>query len=508
MKGSHRKSVIDTLNKGLHDNGITMRSVVAFLIFGTIVLVFILSDLTGRKGGGNLLGSAAEVNDQIISIKDFQEEENRLSQYYAQLFGGQFDMSKQQAQLRGEVMNSLVSKALASQAAEKEGIYATDAEIRHMITEELPYFKKDGAFQSDAYRAILEANKMTPGEFEKKLRQDVLGQRSRQLFDASLGVSEIQKNAEKDLRSTKINLEYVALNAEDYAKTHPVSSDTVAKKLADADFAKKVDEYFNTHKSEFETQEQVKASHILIRTNGNDDATIQAAQKKAEAVLARLKKEDFGKVAAQVSEDPGSKVKNGDLGYFSHGQMMKEFEDAAFALPVGHTSGLVKTAYGFHIIKVTDKKAASEASLNKARPEIAKKMILNEQFANISKEIETALNSGKTDEALKLIADNKVTWKETGYFDLASESVPVINSTQALKTAFELTKSAPVAKKLVREGDTQYLLKYKDTKVEAVADVKDIETLNRQKSFEAYRNWVENFRKTAKVQMNTQLLQQ
>ena len=506
MKNSHRASV-SAITKGLHERGINRRSIVAFLIFGIIILVFVLSDLSARKSGvGSTIGAAAEVNDQIISIKDFQEEENRLGQYYAQLFGGQFDMTKQQAQLRGEVMNSLVSKALASQAAEKEGIYATDAEIRHMITEELPYFKKDGVFQSDAYRAILSANKMTPGEFEKKLRQDVLGQRSRQLFDVSLGVSDIQKKAENDLRSTKLNLDYVMLNADDYAKTHVVSADTVAKKLADPEFKKKVDEYFTTNKAQFETKEQVKAAHILIRA-GTDDASIKTAQVKAEAVLARLKKEDFGKVASQVSEDPGSKSKNGELGYFGHGQMMKEFEDAAFALSPGQTSGLVKTSYGFHIIKVLDKKGASVANLEKARPDIAKKLTQNEEFSNVTKSIETALAAGKTDEALQIVAQNKLPWKETGYFGLASETVPAINSAQALKSAFELTKAAPVAKHLVREGDTQYFLKFKDAKVEAAPVAKD-DALNRQKSLEAYRLWVEDFRKTAKVEMNTNLLQQ
>ncbi|MFZ3230299.1 MAG: SurA N-terminal domain-containing protein [Pseudobdellovibrio sp.] len=504
MKHSHKPSISDTLKKGLHDRGITTRSIVAFLIFGIIVLVFILSDLSGRNKGGSSIGSAAEVNGQIISIKDFQDEETRLSQYYSQLFGGQFDMTKQQAMLRGEVMNSLVTKALASQAAEKEGIYATDAEVRHMIMEELPYFKKDGVFQSDAYKAILQANKLTPSDFEKKLRQDILGQRSRQLFEASMGVTDIQKKAEADLRSTKLNLEYVVLNADDFAKNHPVSADEIVKKSATDEFKKKIEDYFNANKNEFETKEQVKASHILIRA-GTDEASIKAAQVKAEGVLARLKKEDFGKVASQVSDDPGSKSKNGDLGFFSKGSMVKEFEDAAFALSAGQTSGLVKTAYGFHIIKVVDKKAASSANLDKARMDIAKKLIQAEAFSNVTKTIETALSSGKMEEALQLVSQNKLPWKETGYFDLAAESVPVMNSTQALKVAFELNKNNTVAKKLVREGDSQFFIRFKDSKFE-VTQAKDQDSANRQKSTEAYRQWIENFKKSAKIETNSNLM--
>ena len=87
MKSSLPASITNKLRKGLAEKGISTRSIVAFLIFGMIVLVFVLSDLSGRRGGGHSMSSAAEVNGQIISIKDFQDEENRMSQYYSSLFG-------------------------------------------------------------------------------------------------------------------------------------------------------------------------------------------------------------------------------------------------------------------------------------------------------------------------------------------------------------------------------------------------------------------------------------
>src|SRR6476620_1718451 len=103
MAKSHTPNAIDQLKKGLSDKGITTRSIVAFLIFGMIVLVFILSDLTGRhRGDISSMGAAADVNGELISIKDFQEEETRLGQYYSQLFGGQFDGEMQKSLLRNE----------------------------------------------------------------------------------------------------------------------------------------------------------------------------------------------------------------------------------------------------------------------------------------------------------------------------------------------------------------------------------------------------------------------
>ncbi len=500
-------SLSNRIRKGLAESGISTRSIVAFVVFGIIILVFVLSDLSGRKGGGSSMGSAAEVNGQIISIKDFQDEENRLSQYYAKLFGGQFDKGVQQNMLRGEVMNSLVTKAVTWQAAEKEGIFATDAEVRKMITEDLPYFKKEGVFQTDAYKAVLSANRLTPGEFEKKLRQDIVSQRSRQLFEASVGATDLQKSAEQDLKATKLNVEYATLNLAEYTKANDVAAVVIQKNIADAAFSKRVNDYFSTNKGKFETKEQIKASHILIRAAA-DEPSVKKANEKAEAVLKRLQKEDFAKVAGQVSEDPGSKAKNGDLGFFGRGQMVKEFEDMAFSLPTGKVSGLVKTSYGFHIIKVTDKKAATTASLEKAKNEIAKKLILSDEYSAAVKSIETSLADGKVEAALKQLAQNKVGWKETGFFDLSMESIPGLNSAQMLKAALELNKSNPVAKKLIREGETQYLLRFKDMNTTSVVAIKnDSDNFSRQKSSEAYRQWVEGYRKKSDIQTNTALLQ-
>ncbi len=505
MKISNQASFSDKMKKGLTEKGITTRSIIAFVIFGMIVVVFILSGYLGRHSGGTGLGLAAEVNGEIISLKDFNDEENRMSQYYAQLFGGQFDMGAQRAMLRGEVMNTIVTKALSAQAAEKEGIYATDAEIRHMITEELPYFKRDGQFQSDAYKNILAQNRMSPGEFENQLRKDIKNQRSRQLFESSMIISDLQKSAEKELRSAQMNLDYIQLSGPEYALHNKPTSAQMAAKWADPEFKKKVEENFKTNEASYETKEQIKASHILIKS---DAATDAEAQKKAQATLKRLEKEDFGKVAAQVSDDPGSKAKNGDLGYFTRGRMVKEFEEAAFNLPIGKVSGLVKSNFGYHIIKVTDKKAYAKADFEKVKNEIAQKICANESYAVFIKAIETDLAAGKVDAVTKTLADNNMKWKETGYFDMAAEVVPVINSTQALKIALDLTKDQPVAKRLVREGDAQFLLKLKDAKIET-ASVKpqDQELLERQKSSEAYRSWIEDFKKTARIETNSSLLQ-
>jgi peptidyl-prolyl cis-trans isomerase C len=130
-------------------------------------------------------------------------------------------------------------------------------------------------------------------------------------------------------------------------------------------------EFYDAHPELFQTPEQVKASHILIKADPSDsDETKDEARKKLETVQDKLKKgEKFDALAKEYSEGPSS-AKGGDLGYFSKGQMVKPFEDAAFAMDKGEISDIVVTQFGFHLIQVMDKKAASTTSYDDAKPRI------------------------------------------------------------------------------------------------------------------------------------------
>ncbi len=132
-------------------------------------------------------------------------------------------------------------------------------------------------------------------------------------------------------------------------------------KVSDDDVKK----YFDENKASFDTAEQVKASHILVAT-----------KEEADAILKQLKDgADFATLAKDKSTDPGSKANGGDLGYFGHNQMYKEFEDAAFKLKDGELSGVVKTDAGYHIIKRTGYKAAHTATLEEKKADIKDQLV-------------------------------------------------------------------------------------------------------------------------------------
>jgi peptidyl-prolyl cis-trans isomerase C len=118
-------------------------------------------------------------------------------------------------------------------------------------------------------------------------------------------------------------------------------------------------------------QQEVHARHILIRAAPGDDKAGKEAEDKIKAVIERLKKgEDFVKVASEVTEDPSGKANGGDLGYFSKEQMVPEFSDTAFKLEKGQISEPVKTQFGWHVIKVEDKRAKAVPKFEEVKPQI------------------------------------------------------------------------------------------------------------------------------------------
>lgn len=149
-----------------------------------------------------------------------------------------------------------------------------------------------------------------------------------------------------------------------------MQSQVQGKDTVTDDDAKK---FYDANTKEFANPDLVRASHILFRTpEGATPEQQKAAENKAKAAIVRANKgEDFGKLAGELSEEPGAAQRGGDLGYFPKERMVPEFSSAAFAQKVGSVSATpVKTKFGYHVIKVTDKKPAGTASFDEAKAQI------------------------------------------------------------------------------------------------------------------------------------------
>ena len=183
------------------------------------------------------------------------------------------------------------------------------------------------------------------------------------------------------------------LSDEHLAKGY-VQKNVISKvKVTDKD----VEEYYKNNPKEFEKPETVKARHILIGFKGDmTEDQKKELRKKADDVLKKAKRgDDFGQLASEYSDDPGSKTKGGELGYFPRGNMVPEFENAAFNLKPGDISDVIETPYGYHIIKVEDKKAAEMPAFDSIKEQVKIKATQAAEQKKINEFIEKAKKDTK-----------------------------------------------------------------------------------------------------------------
>lgn len=215
-------NMVDSMKRRL-----SAKSITAMILFGAIILVFVFMGLPGASGPN--IGSVARVNDALISIADFQQEQNRVQQYYKGIFGDQMDLGPQRQLFEQQALENLIRGELVFQAAEKEKIYGTDAEVRNFIVKDIPVFQQNGMFQKEFYQNYLTQTRTTPKFFETKVRKDVANIRIRSLFEAAMTESNLNKAKQTELRQMKLNVAFVQI---DTAKTE----EAMGKEKAEAAF--------------------------------------------------------------------------------------------------------------------------------------------------------------------------------------------------------------------------------------------------------------------------------
>ncbi|MBC7370561.1 MAG: SurA N-terminal domain-containing protein [Bdellovibrionaceae bacterium] len=483
---------------------ISAKNLTALVLFGAIILVFVLFGISGRLGGGGI-GAAAQVNDSLISVANMTTAENNLRQIYGEMFGNDA------ARLRQEALRGLIDRELMSQAARKSGIIVGDGEIRDVITKDIPVFQDKGAFQRDFYRRYLEMTRQSPKDFENSIRQQQEALRVRHLFDVASNLTGIEAIKTAQLKAYKMNVQFVKLDHSAMAKAFPVSRSEAEKSLGDAEFLKRAKESFEKNRASYNREEEVRAQHILIMVKpGASPEEDQKALTKTEELKKKSATTDFGKLASQNSDDPGSKIKNGDLGFFGRGRMVPEFDKVAFDSKIGEVVGPVKSQYGYHLIKVTEKHAAETPDFEKQKIDVAQKLIAEEKVNSQMKSVEEAVSKGD-DGALEAgLKGINAKWEETGMFDLSQDSAPKLNSIFANNALPELSFDQKLLKRVIRDGDERFILKLKEAKADTPApvDAGTVAMTEASRANSLFSGWMGEFKKVSKVNVNNELLKQ
>jgi len=343
-------------------------------VFASIILILICV-LFGLWGIQNYLGGGKEAPVVSVGDKDFyQRDVNQAYQQYAQnLAGMKFD----EETVKKQALEKLVRDEVLLQYVQDQNLLVSDDTAREFV-QTLEYFQKDGKFDKTQYQTLLGSQGMSSAEFVNRIKKAlVMEQFQRAVVDSSF-VTPSEINSFFKIQNQTRDVEYVAVpltpvsqqpgdeeisayyqqHQDAYQTEEKVAIEYVELSLDKLAAEVKASEeqlkaYYEEQKVQFTTKERRKISHILFAFSKDKSADDQALQKALKAKQ-DLKTKDFAALAAEVSDDKLTAKNGGDLGLFNVGVMEKAFEDAASNLKLGEVSEPVKSAFGYHLIKVTE----------------------------------------------------------------------------------------------------------------------------------------------------------
>jgi peptidyl-prolyl cis-trans isomerase D len=368
------------------------------LVLGGSMLLYLVPQTPGT-GEASSTDTIAKVGDETVSTAEVRQQLAEIQQ--------RNQVPKQLESLYArQILNQLIFQKEMEYEAKRLGIRVSDQEQADRIRQFLPTaYNGDTFVGRDRYASEVQARfQLTVPVFEELIRQGLLQDKFRKLVTdgVSVGPSELQD--EFKYKNEKVKLDYAFIKPEDLeAKITPDEAEIKAafeknrsryqvpeKRVArygliDLNQLRQTaqvsdDELkaqYQQNIQQYQVPSRVHVEHILLMTVGKTDAEVEEIRQKAEDVLKQAKKgAKFEDLAKKYSEDPGTKDKGGDLGWLTQGQTVPEFEKTAFGLDIGKMSDLVKTQYGFHIIKVLDKETAHTKPFEEVKDSIKTPLLL------------------------------------------------------------------------------------------------------------------------------------
>jgi len=358
----------------------------------------------GSRGfdGGGAPDTVATVNGEPVPFERYQRRYQAYYDAYAQIYRERFSSElAERLGLPQQVLNDLVQEALVVQRARTEGLELSDEELNARI-QAAPAFQEGGRFVLKRYQEFLRRRGLSASAFEDDVRRELTRARVEAAVRAGARVPEVEVEQAFAMRREEVRAAWALVGLEPLVAAATVTDaelqEYLAKHgdefrqperrriqyvlLAQKDFTKpvadaEVEKYYAARAREFEAPRQARASHVLARVPeaGGSAAEDKARAKIADVIRRAKAGEDFAKLARELSEDPGSAPKGGDLGLVSAGEVVPQFEQALFALKKGEVSPEpVRTPFGFHAIKVFEVRAGGRKPLREVAPQIRERL--------------------------------------------------------------------------------------------------------------------------------------
>jgi peptidyl-prolyl cis-trans isomerase D len=432
--------------------------------------------------------TVAKVGDQTVTLGEIRqqlaqiEQRNQVPKPLESLYARQ-------------ILNQLVFEKELEYEAKRLGITVSDQERADRIKQYVPTAYTGGTFVGlDRYTTEVQARfQLSVSVFEELIRQGLLEEKFRRRVTDGISVGPAELQDEFRYKNEKIKLDYVLIKPEDLAaKLNPSDAeikveyeknkahyqvpekrvvrygllDTTQMRRAVQISDDQLKVQYQANIQQYQVPNRVHVEHILFMTVGKTDAEVDEIKKTAEDVLAQSKKKgaNFEDLAKKYSQDPGTKEKGGDLGWLTQGQTVPEFEKTAFSLEKGQVSFLVRTQYGFHIIKVLDKETAHTRPFDEVKDSIRAPLMLQEADKQAS---------DSADQLAKAIRQsNKVSLDDLAkqYHLTVSETRPV----SAVEPVLELGNSKEVKDAIFRLRPEELSLPLRTDRGYVVLSVKQI----------------------------------
>lgn len=369
------------------------------LLLGGSMLLYLVPQ--APTAGEVSTDTVAKVGDESVTMQDIRQQLDQIEQ-----------RNQVPKPLEGlyaqQILQQLIFQKEIEYEAHRLGITVSDQERADRIRQFLPTAFSGGTFVGiDQYTAQVQQRfQLTVPVFEELVRQGLLEEKFRKLVTDGISVGPAELQDEFRYKNEKVKLDYAVIKPEDLeAKITPDEADlkaayeknkskyqvperrTVRYALVDVNQIRqgiqisddKLKLQYQDNIQQYQVPNQVHVQHILFMTVGKTDAEVDEVKKRAEDVLKQAKKgAKFDELAKKYSEDPGSKDKGGDLSWIRQGQTVPDFEKTAFTLAPGQISDLVKTQYGFHIIKVLEKQTAHTKLFEEVKESLRAPLLLSQ----------------------------------------------------------------------------------------------------------------------------------
>ena len=461
-----------------------------------IAIVFIFWGIWAPRGSRER--EMVKIDDQIITIPEVRNQYQMIRDQYQSIYRDRLteDLIKK-LNLKEQALKDLIYRILLLQEARHWGVTVSSEELQQNI-EKYPSFQKDGHFHKATYESVLKRARMTPQEFEEKERQRLLINKVRGLITATVKVSDQEVLDAYQNIFDQLNLDVLTFSPadlpvaapspqdlQDYLSKHredfkiPAKAKVLYVLCDPKDYMKRIEispqeieAYYQNNQEKFGQPKRIKVRHILVKGDPRDPKALAEAKQKAESIREEASKgKDFGQLAKQHSEDPGTKDKGGDLGYIARGQVVPEFESAAFSLPVGGISPVVQTPYGFHIIRVDEIQEARIEPLEKVKDQILSTLRLRKAREIAYDEADQAFAlASKTKNLAEAAKQLKLAVKETGLFS-AEETTDLPPKLKESALALSQGDISPV----LRVGETFAVIQVIEKQEPRMPELKEIE---------------------------------